>query len=762
MNYSVNLIDWEKDSEHIYLDSLDRANRVYRSEGKEALLAFFEDALPFNACITNIVFRRFRRLFSEEERSRFLERVRQYAEEYLVSERPYNFYLANLTITGIYLNDLELIIRALQKNREVNVSPKGQKSFRRCCQELLNLPVFTANQQCSYILNRYLHSDFRDAEDELFNYGRIIELRETPEEIKTLFRQALEKGQYEYLYSLIKVFPTVTLAQLETAPEELIYRRSEADNVRFLRYMAFSWEMQQRSCQDEDTLALLADWYRFVRQQLDPLSQSKYLSILAFYHFNQRLALDPQHAEVILHEYSLEPIGYPALRSFVMKDAVEAAFESLMITDPRLLPDYIRTLGRNNIFAFTAERELIATSSISFEITRKALEKLLASDLGEEEIMELYMNSRLRAGYPVSLFLWCLLELNNSEDGEVRNIEALAPYEFSGFLQRDEENRLRVFSYNLRNDYTVIVAADVQGLSQKIIASYIDDHRTVRFRIISLKTDRESPGNLIINAAVRLPEETGKVYSSRQYTRLYGNEEFAGMLQKQEKSGSKLRLIFNSLMRQQLTVDNFKASLYSLRLTLRNFRYDLICQSLMLEAMRELVNDNKRFEAVVEVSELVESCFRKDSVLNEEQFRQGQQYFQTNKAEAENLLSALKKSLLPQPLIPRTCQETVLRYLLPLDEADEFYRQRHGIIYPLTISGYLEKKEDLDAENCLLHVRHCLDNDKTIAIQSRKISILKVVREGDFLSFNVIFRDRHTGYFRISRVINPDERRRDN
>ncbi|MBQ1877246.1 MAG: hypothetical protein II161_00380, partial [Erysipelotrichaceae bacterium] len=100
MNYSVNLIDWEKDSEHIYLDMLDRANRVYRSEGKEALLAFFEDALPFNACITCIVFRRFRRLFSEEERSRFQEKVRQYADEYLAGERPYNFYLANLTITG--------------------------------------------------------------------------------------------------------------------------------------------------------------------------------------------------------------------------------------------------------------------------------------------------------------------------------------------------------------------------------------------------------------------------------------------------------------------------------------------------------------------------------------------------------------------------------------------------------------------------------------------------------------------------------------
>ncbi len=538
MNY-LDLLDTREEYQALYDRSQMYCARIWSEQGKEGVLKFLEGLLVRLPLIARALKKNYR-IYMTAEESAALNAV---YEEVLESGREENdpARLAELTLAALYTFEKQAprIVR-----RSAGLARRDDtflEAYDRRIAQLVKLPFYPRSNIVQLLRFKYHSYDTAHRYDDIYLLAKQLPLLtdiRRPEPLVKLFHEVLANRDFKYLWVLSRMFPTATLEKLQISQEELAAAGRELSEP-FTHYVCFCDEMVKRSHREEaEQMRELEGFYPKLKESL-MISHPETVALVDVLRLCNGICLLPEKRAELLSETAPGKVsGYELQDGYVMKQQ-EKAFRSLIASSPELVLSFIRTLGENNLFAFSEKRDYRYAESVSY-ITAAHWTLALKQHYSEEECVGIYMNSILRSIYPLTSFLReLLLERRTPEHPADENSDPVfytkvikklfRPYVcFGKFVYNTEENSTEIVSYSFRNDQTRTLynGKDIAGseLGREVRElvrtkkSTKKGARTIAFRLEKIDFMNDLYDHNVLRAKV-LPEypDTGSFRTTRRY-----------------------------------------------------------------------------------------------------------------------------------------------------------------------------------------------------------------------------------------------------
>ena len=218
--------------------------------------------VPFQECLAAVrnkslltavlLSERFSDRLAPEEKERFLSSVNEQLVHVVETSRedtPYAL-LAECTATAMYLGKNALLRRMTILANLIHRHGGKMADYPKMTCALIREPFFTIDQICSYFYMKFQTYDTQFSDDDTYRYPEFFLIRDPiPSSLRRLFFACLEKNDFNYLYNLSRIFPSVTMEQLKIIPVKMMQGISGV-NLNPMRCIAFTAEMFERSGSD--------------------------------------------------------------------------------------------------------------------------------------------------------------------------------------------------------------------------------------------------------------------------------------------------------------------------------------------------------------------------------------------------------------------------------------------------------------------------------------------------------------------------------
>ncbi|MBR2802297.1 MAG: hypothetical protein IKE21_06870 [Erysipelotrichaceae bacterium] len=491
MNY-LSLIDWEGDPYQVITRSRQLCEYLLARDPSQIpdLLEKLLEKQPFAAAVC---YRLAKNILNGEERKAFYDGL------YVQDSRLDRFHidierLAQLTAACLcvgYRDQLNYLIRvSIRLMRTL----RSREEFQKAMERYLDLSYFDVGDYAFYLDLKYSNLPADVADDDLYYTRKAIPLGErVPGELRKVVMTAMLDDRFSYLYSLCRLFPTVTRQQLGIRRRDLLHK-AEGLQAEFPRFLAFSEEMYVRSAPSpEEKAEASRSWCREMQAVLPRQG-----SFLEMYALCRCVFFCPQNAKSFFHKLEKTPIDPVVLYGFLVKDVQEKAFDALLKKAPQYLPAFIETLDIHNVYRFQANRDYASATPVSHAALRELLRRF-RHGMSSEEAVDVYMNSHLRSVLPLTSFL-SFLPGFPGEEGKDDIERYFRKYRCYGRLQEREGN-YELLSFSFRNDFTRILPE--AGIPEESLKRCLRERRTVGFDLTGFE-NRE--GELFLHARI-VPED---------------------------------------------------------------------------------------------------------------------------------------------------------------------------------------------------------------------------------------------------------------
>ena len=738
-----------------------RCSEIIKKEGTEEALRFLCAVIPENCFAALITFRNVKRVFTKEQETLFYAPLTRYLYRGHLSKDTRSIQLAYRTVTALYQRNNKALIQILKKVPEVLYSAKDMQLYQTACRELLHSDYFTGEHIAAYFYYRYLNSPLKISMPEIlaYNYTHSISVP-VPYPLSALIKKAAENGHFEYLERLTVIFPSISLKLLEVSLEDFPFRGYQSKkNV--LNYAAFTYRLFIRDAlKEQESARLVSVWHDAVAKEIKDVREDA-LDLLDFYTCCAAVSMEKAETKQYIDAYTYRPVDEEALQLRPVIDITEEAFANLLFTRFELTRTFIDTLQENNVFRFNADRDVPYSTYMPFEKCDVAIQKMRKAHFTPQNICTIYFNSTLRSVYPLPLVLReTLLRKVTPRNGYKVNLENIIPYTFHGKIIYSEwRHEYRISPLNFLANHTLIRVKDAEAHADEL-RTLKDEGTIIRFRLTKAVYDDRVASGLYLIGDVLYEEGASENLTlfRRQYkNRTLSSKEFLELLSHEDSPIGKLRIVFELLGKQDITVRQFIGSLKHIIVPQAlSFEDQLELQKLILTSYRDLRISPTLFHQAVSILGYNHMPYAASNSLSEIHFRKLKEWYNTEENKQE--LPDIYREIMAGNILSEDRYfiyfNSVLRYMIPFSEGIRTIVTHPGELFTIkgcflsgTIINYTLKE---DNAGVLFEVEHTVLPDTTVVFETDFVP--PSLPDRKHLPFHMIF-EAHAYDFVHDRVL---------
>lgn len=740
MNSEVSLIDFNQNIEKVCYNCTYRLNQIYKKEGTDAALSFLVDLTEMNAFVANILFRRFRYNLTQRQQETFQKATEDYFENFFKAYvLPAQSGIA--TVTSLHLKQYELTGKVMYRIKEQLQSVTRQKLYQGWCSKLLSTSYLNDEKTAAYFYYRFVCFGANESEKELFSFGKEIRFRdEIPELLKELVIKASHSRQYRYICSLLKVFPDISLNNLNMNLSDFIPPNHGSGPQ--IEYIIATYKLINGG---KGNISLDA-WYRTLHKNYNTKDHETSCGILDLLYLCRRISNEVTDPAIAIREYKCTPLPQSTQHNLYIKDAIEDASEVILKEYPNLIDRFINCLGENNIYRFDTYKEYRSSSGMTFSTSQLIVTNLQKMDFSNKHIIDIYMNSRLRSCYPFSIFIRTLyFNGDNIRNHSKKTLKDFSDYVFTGRVVFEEERKaFRIISYNFRNDLITVNISN-NDMDYHTLSSMESHKTTVCFTLDQAMYIADKPGNIELRATILDETAREQVKLNRQYTSILSNNALRTELAKQNRSIDKMRYIYHEFANQNINDVQMKTNLNKDgSYASKSLPYQMNAQAEVFRAFKKLQSSPKLYTKALNTLKRTSMRFTPTMFLTEEMWKifrenDGRAY---RKDEMIDIYQQILGSDLNLGKKSTLYGNTIMRYLLPFAEAYDMMTEK-GV--PLSdqryrFTGKLISHHDISkGKKMLLKVNHTLDPSETsdIVVYKENPRIEQNPQDGSYYIFTI-------------------------
>ena len=704
-----------------------------------------------------------------EEKEAFLTSVNeqlQYVVNTSREDTPYAL-LAECTATALHLGQHALLRRMTILANLIHRHGGKMADYPKMTCALIREPFFTIEQICSYFLLKFTVYDTQFSDDDTYRYPEFFQVRDPiPRSLRSLFFACLEKNDFNYLYNLSRIFPSVTMEQLKIIPKKMMQGIS-GERLNPMRCIAFTAEMFERSGPDTDRkISCLTKWEDLFAQAAERIGNRRAAALANVYGLCRKIWLAPQRAAEFLSGFTPQEMPEGAMENYIMKDAQEKVFDALLRANMADLSLYISKMDDNNVYRYIELQDYPSSSPSSFAEMREIVRQLKAL-YAPDDLIRIFFNSKIRNTLPLTDFLRVLYEEEFDPNGTVSLQEAFSAYRFFGDIYPDpdtgEDNN--VLSYSFRNDHCRIACLPRQKngalISDREMRELQRSHRIFAFSLSEMTLDPEGEEDKLLIAADLNDPDANSFRHHRYHASILKTEQLRKLLDDRSPYPvGKICALYGYFGRKEILQPLFDSMFNELKQEYPvSLPHNMYIHKALLDCFLKRC-DVPEFAAKITYSANVpENSFRGNRFLTEGKFRYldaeitSDRYRETAENILQDYLEAASHKELDAQLLFSLYRSTSAKILLPLDRVLELLgidgSSRIFTSRRLRLSGIAEKAEPYGPDRLLIAFRHVVNSGSTIPVLV-PVSAASGLHEGSYCDLQFTGYDRNEKAFLAS------------